>query len=148
MHAGRITECREDATGVDVCYRGRNTGEIKKLRVDRIVNCTGPESDYRRVGSRLLSDLMDKNLVRPDELSLGLDAASDGALLDAEGNASDFLYTLGPLRKGNLWESIAVPELRVQISELAELLPADYPPDGDDVEEPSTEADLPTSRYQ
>jgi hypothetical protein len=29
---------------------------------------------------------------------------------------------LGPLRKGKLWESVAVPELRVQVTELASLL--------------------------
>jgi len=29
---------------------------------------------------------------------------------------------LGPLRKGKLWESVAVPELRIQVAELASLL--------------------------
>jgi len=119
MHAGRITEYREDAEGVDICYRERNSGKSAKLRVDRVVNCTGPDSDYRRVGSPLLSDLMNKGLARPDQLSLGLDSADDGALLDARGVPSDVLYTLGPLRKGGLWESIAVPELRVQVADLA-----------------------------
>jgi uncharacterized NAD(P)/FAD-binding protein YdhS len=33
--------------------------------------------------------------------------------------ASDFLYAIGLLRKGNLWESTAVPEIRAQVSELA-----------------------------
>jgi uncharacterized NAD(P)/FAD-binding protein YdhS len=54
-----------------------------------------------------------------------LDVADDGAVLDAEGNPSDFLYALGPLRKGNLWETIAVPEIRNQVSDLAKLLCAD-----------------------
>ena len=122
MHAGRVTECREEGGGVEISYRDRKSGEIRALRVDRVVNCTGPDSDYRRVASPLLSDLMDQGLVRPDPLALGLDVADDGALLDAEGVPSDFLYTLGPLRKGGLWESIAVPELRVQIYDLAERL--------------------------
>jgi hydroxyacylglutathione hydrolase len=57
--------------------------------------------------------------VRPDSLSLGLNTAKDGALIDAHGVSSKLLYALGPLRKGNLWESTAVPEIRVQAAELA-----------------------------
>jgi hypothetical protein len=33
-----------------------------------------------------------------------------------------FIYAIGPVRKGSLWETIAVPELRVQVSELSRLL--------------------------
>jgi hypothetical protein len=38
-------------------------------------------------------------------------------LISAQGEVSDFLYAFGPARKGSLWETIAVPELRVQVSE-------------------------------
>jgi uncharacterized NAD(P)/FAD-binding protein YdhS len=122
VHAGRITRYQEVGGGVDITYRQRKTGELAKLCVDRVVNCTGPQGDYRRVGSPLIQDLMKKKLARPDEFSLGLDVADDGAVLDAQGSPSDFLYALGPLRKGKLWESIAVPELRFQVMQLANLL--------------------------
>jgi len=122
IHAGRITEYLETPGGVDITYRHRKTGNLAKLRVDRVVNCTGPEGDCRRVGSPVLSDLMEKQLARPDELKLGLDVADDGAVLDSQGSPSSCLYALGPLRKGKLWESIAVPELRVQVAALARLL--------------------------
>jgi uncharacterized NAD(P)/FAD-binding protein YdhS len=122
MHAGRITEYQENAEHVDITYRDRKCGVAASLRVDRVVNCTGPEGDLRRTTSPLLADLIGKKLVRADEVSLGLDISADGALLDADGRPSDFLYALGPLRKGKLWESIAVPELRVQAQDLAMLL--------------------------
>ena len=67
----------------------------------------------------MLSDLLDQKLVRPHPLFLGLDTAYTGALLDGGGVPSAFLYTVGPLQKGNLWETIAVPEIREQASELA-----------------------------
>jgi len=54
-----------------------------------------------------------------------------------QGKTEDELYTLGSLRKGRLWESIAVPEIRVQVVELADLLLADYP-------QPSTETARPS----
>jgi uncharacterized NAD(P)/FAD-binding protein YdhS len=43
-------------------------------------------------------------------------------LLDLAGTPSTSLYAIGPLRKGSLWESIAVPELRGQASQMAEHL--------------------------
>ncbi|HXZ40348.1 MAG TPA: FAD/NAD(P)-binding protein [Terriglobales bacterium] len=138
MHAGRITEYREDAGNVEITYRDRKCGELAKLHVDRVVNCTGPEGDCRRVASALLLDLVEKGLARPDQLSLGLDVSDDGALIDARGSTSDFLYALGPLRKGNLWESIAVPEIRVQVAELADLLLADYQQQSTETARPST----------
>jgi len=118
-HAGRVTLYQETGDGTEVTYRDRTTGESKKLRVDRVINCTGPDADIRRVNSPLLSSLIRQGFVCPDQSSLGLDTAQNGALLDAYGVASDFLYAIGPLRKGNLWESTAVPEIRMQVSELA-----------------------------
>jgi uncharacterized NAD(P)/FAD-binding protein YdhS len=65
---------------------------------------------------------MRQQLIRPDQVFLGLDTADDGSLIGSDGKASDFLYTLGPTRKGSLWETIAVPEIRIQVSALASLL--------------------------
>jgi len=126
MHAGRITEVRENSSDVDLTYCDRKSGQTERLRVDLVFNCTGPDADCRRVPSPLLSDLMDKGLARPDELSLGLDVSDDGALLDTQDRPSNFLFALGSLRKGNLWETIAVPEIRGQVAQLAELLIADF----------------------
>jgi len=119
IHAGRITEYREEGDTVEVSYRKRGRRKSRKLGVDYVINCTGPDGDCRRVDSPLLSNLLNQQLVRPDPLLLGLDTAEDGALLDVRGVPSGFLYTVGPLRKGHLWETIAVPEIRVQVSELA-----------------------------
>jgi uncharacterized NAD(P)/FAD-binding protein YdhS len=122
MHAGRIVQYREENGAVAISYRRRNRGELADFRVARVINCTGPNGDYRRVGSPLLVDILGKGLARPDGHRLGLDVADSGALIDSQGVTSESLYALGPLRKGKLWESIAVPELREQIAELAKLL--------------------------
>ena len=121
-HAGRIKAYAEDINGVDVTYRDRVSGQLERLHVDRVINCTGPESDCRKVDDRLLTDLLRQKQAQPDPLFLGLDVSPDGALMDAHGAASNLLYAIGPVRKGSLWESIAVPELRVQVSELSKLL--------------------------
>jgi uncharacterized NAD(P)/FAD-binding protein YdhS len=118
-HAGRVTGYCESADGVEVSYRDRRSGALRTLSVNRVINCTGPDADVRRIDDPLLKDLLSQDLVRPDAFFLGLDTAEDGALIDHRGIASDSLYTIGPLRKGTLWETTAVPEIRVQASQLA-----------------------------
>jgi len=119
IHAGRIVEFADNDGVVRIAYRERHSGKLRALEVDHVINCTGPDADVRRINDPLLKNLLQQGLVRPDALSLGLDTAEDGALLDTRGLPSDIFYTLGPLRKGNLWETTAVPEIRVQAADLA-----------------------------
>jgi uncharacterized NAD(P)/FAD-binding protein YdhS len=122
IHAGRITSYSEQPDGVVVTYRDRATGQPKLLQVDRVVNCTGPESDCRKVNDPLLKSLIQQKLACSDALFLGLNVSADGALIDHSGVPSDLLDAVGPVRKGSLWETIAVPEIRGQVSELSKLL--------------------------
>jgi len=117
VHAGRIIRYEEDAHGVAVTYCRRRTEEHALLFVSRVINCTGPETDCRRLDSPLIAQLVRQGLIRPDPLCLGLDVAEDGALVNHLGVPSHVLYAIGPARKGALWETTAVPEIRVQIAE-------------------------------
>lgn len=121
-YAGRIQSCQEFENGVNVkiCERGTHKDII--LQVKRIVNCTGANCDYLRLQHPLVASLQEQRLIRPNRLSMGIDTARNGALIDADGNASQMLYTLGTPRKGNLWETTAVPEIRVQAASLAQEL--------------------------
>lgn len=122
IHAGRILRHAEGAQGVAVTYRRRRTGEQVQLLVDRVINCTGPETDWRKLDSPLLRQLRQEGLIRFDSLGLGVDVDEDGALLNRDGAPSDFLYAIGPPRKGALWETTAVPEIRGQVSDLVHTL--------------------------
>ncbi|MDD5034700.1 MAG: FAD/NAD(P)-binding protein [Methylococcaceae bacterium] len=118
-HSGRILGYREGEKSVEVTIRCRGSDRLETLSVDAVVNCSGSESDYRKLDSPLIVDLLSRGIVRTDPLSLGLDADSRGALLDAEIKPSSCLFTLGPPQKGILWETTAVPEIRVQAAHLA-----------------------------
>jgi uncharacterized NAD(P)/FAD-binding protein YdhS len=50
---------------------------------------------------------------------LGLDATRAGALVAHDGIVQDGFYAIGPLLKGVLWESTAMPEIRVQAASIA-----------------------------
>ncbi len=121
-HSGRILSYGEDSNGVTVQYRDRRTCRQKTLRVDRVINCTGPETDCRKLDDPLLAGLRQQGLIVPDPLFLGLEVADDGAVIDHRGHQSDFLYTIGPARKAQLWETTAVPEIREQVGALTRTL--------------------------
>jgi uncharacterized NAD(P)/FAD-binding protein YdhS len=112
----------ETAHGVDVVIRRRGQTETQQLSVDAVVNCSGSESNYRKLDCALVKDLLKQGLACPDPLALGLDVSPDGALLDGQGNISNRLFTLGPPQKGHFWETTAVPEIRGQAEKLASVL--------------------------
>lgn len=117
--AGRIQDYQMTSDGVAITIRPRRTKNKTVLNVSRIVDCTGVQVDYRRSSQALIANLRTQGLLRPNHIGLGADTTHDGIVLDVQGNRSTLLYTLGTPRKGNLWETIAVPELREQAQRLA-----------------------------
>jgi uncharacterized NAD(P)/FAD-binding protein YdhS len=115
-HKGRIVGLRPHAEGVEVIFRPRGSKAEQTLRVRAVINATGPETDPRKINSRLLQNLLRRHLIRPDPLGLGIETR------DGKCDGIDPLHAVGSLRKGALWESTAVPELRVQAQELARRL--------------------------
>jgi len=63
------------------------------------------------------------------DLGIDVDVASF-RLLDPEGAAPRPVYALGPLIRGSVWETIAVPEIRVEAAAIASDILADPPGDG------------------
>jgi uncharacterized NAD(P)/FAD-binding protein YdhS len=122
LMAGGILSVTPESDGLAVRVRERSSGRERTLRVACVVNCTGPNGDVRSGGSRLLDALQASGAVRAHPLALGLDTCSDGALRDAQGQASKTLFAIGPLRRGELWETTAIPEIRSQAQVLARRL--------------------------
>jgi uncharacterized NAD(P)/FAD-binding protein YdhS len=117
-----------DGTTVHVRLAGRNGSDDRVVDVKWVVNCTGPDADVRRVDEPLWGQLLGRGIARADPLGLGVVTTADGALVGADGEASSCLFLVGPLRKAQLWESTAVPELRVQAANMARTLLAGLPP--------------------
>ncbi|MBO3460502.1 FAD/NAD(P)-binding protein [Aetokthonos hydrillicola Thurmond2011] len=120
--AGRIQNCRQFEDGLDVTIRERGTNADIVLRVNRIINCTGSNCNYASLQHPLISSLQAQQLIHSHPSSIGIETAANGAVIDVQGNVSQRLYTIGTPRKGNLWETTAVPEIRVQAANLAQEL--------------------------
>lgn len=112
----------ENNNSVTVTFYDKKLQQTQTINVARVINCTGPVSDITRSDNKLIKNLVTNNLIAPDPLKLGINASFDGEIIDATGNISDTLFTLGSHMKGILWESTAVPDLRVQADRLAGLL--------------------------
>lgn len=93
------------------------------LFADAVVNCTGPMSDVSRSTDPLLRAMVQRGLLTPDPLRLGASCTNQGEVLDVSGQVVPGLHVVGPPRKGTLWETTAVPEIRGQAALLAQQLP-------------------------
>lgn len=87
-----------------------------------VVNCTGPRSDVRLLGNPVIDDLLRERggatLATIDVAGLGF-RTDDGRLVASDGGTDAPLWTLGALRRGELWETTAVPEIRLQAASVA-----------------------------
>ena len=112
IRAGRIEHVQ--AAG----ERLRVEGEAV-VEVDRILLATGP--DESPAGNPFLAGAVEAGLFRPGPLGLGLDAdPATLRALDAAGSTARPAYVIGPLLKGVLWETTAIPEIREQAASIAE----------------------------
>lgn len=111
----------EPASGAGVSIRLRRRGEADTCVVHgaALINSSGIEYDWRRVARPLPQQLLARGLVRPGPLALGIAAAVDGAVLDAEGQAGSRLFAMGPPLRGMWWESTAVTDVAMQAKALA-----------------------------
>ena len=115
-HQGRVLDAAASGSSVRVSLSDGSAPVVSS-----VVNCTGPVAGSgRRVD--LLTDLVGRGVARPGPADLGVDTDPQGRLLDPEGRASTTLFTLGPPRLGTLWETTAVPEIRLQAQLLAAML--------------------------
>ena len=111
-----------DASPAGAYITVRANDESESFYADRVINCTGPSMNYRRVPSTLFQNLFKRGLVTSGPLGTGFHCSQDGAVIDADGHTSEIIFNLGPGRLGDLLESIAVPEIRQQAVELASTL--------------------------
>jgi uncharacterized NAD(P)/FAD-binding protein YdhS len=120
IQAGRITEIRViEGSRFRITIREQGGKEIQQIIADIIINCMGPSTNYNHIPQVLIQNLLQKKLISADPLCLGILCDEEGALIQEDGCTSDCFHTLGAPAKGILWETTAVPEIRVQAHYLA-----------------------------
>jgi uncharacterized NAD(P)/FAD-binding protein YdhS len=122
FYAGRLQSLKETPTGAEAVFRKRGTEDFVTLNVAKVINCTGPRTDYSKYQHPLYINLLARGLIDHDPLALGLSATPDGEVNRYRAGPSGWLFAIGAPLKGVLWESTAAPEIRVQARGLAERL--------------------------
>ncbi|MFF4349135.1 FAD/NAD(P)-binding protein [Streptomyces sp. NPDC001530] len=114
VHAGAVTDAavQDDGSVLVALSNGQD------IQAGWIIDCTGPGA---RPEDPLWRSLFDTGAAVPGPLGMGV-TTRDGRLLDAEGRGERPLFTLGAARRGELWETTAIPEIRGQAAALAEEL--------------------------
>ena len=105
--------------GVTIRLRARGEQAIRQVSGAALINSSGIEYDWRRVARPLPRQLLERGLIQPGPLALGIAADASGAVLDAEGNVSQRLFAMGPPLRGMWWESTAVTDVAIQAKALA-----------------------------
>lgn len=89
-----------------------------------LVNCSGPRTDIRTLENPAYDALLGlggtTTWAVTDEHGLGV-RTNNGQVVAPDGRTTP-IWTLGALRRGELWESTAIPEIRQQAKELATAL--------------------------
>ena len=97
----RVSAITPTADGLNIVY---NKGELK---ASLVLQATGPDYGLHRNLDPLIISLLKQKLIMPHALGLGV------------GEVAPNIYPLAGLRFGDLFETIAVPELREQAAGLA-----------------------------
>lgn len=125
VHAGRLEEASLRDDTVEVLWRPRGATRARAWLVDRVINCTGPDSRAEHHADPLVQSLLANGLIRCDSRSLGIDIAPDGRVVGRDGAPVDSLYYIGPWLRARDWEATAVPELRAHAATLAQRILAE-----------------------
>ena len=97
----------------------------RMLRADMVVNCLGPNVRMADTTSRILRNLLDKQLIEPDDMNMGIRVDTSLRALVHGQQVSPLVLAIGPLLRGTFWDSIALPNLRLQAVEVAQTILAE-----------------------
>lgn len=117
--AARVIDIVPSEVSVQVTLRPRHSDVAEVSTFSRVINCSGPETDFKACRDPLVRDMLLRGFTRPDPLGLGLEVSEQGALLNGAGQPSSRLFALGPLTRGSFWEIVAVPDIRMHCARLA-----------------------------
>lgn len=128
-HVGSITSmshtpATDPNSSISIAMNLAN-GEQETFTVDYVVNCTGPQLDFRiKPPSRLFDNLIEQGLAVPEGAGIGLLInLQSHALIQSDeksaGTEKPRIYAIGPPCKGSKWETIAIKDIRSQAQLIA-----------------------------
>lgn len=107
----------------------RNRAAVTRwLVADHIIDATGPARDITTIRHPLITNLLRRGFLVPDEHRLGAEIQANYRAIQRNGYPLEWLYVTGPMLRARYFEATAVPELRLHTAALAARLAADLEP--------------------
>lgn len=91
----------------------------KTIFADHVINCAGQDFQIKKRNDLLLNALLEKKLIKLDDLALGLKVEKNEILAGDNGKN---IFALGALLFGERFETTSVPEIRQQASSIADTI--------------------------
>lgn len=117
---GRVRRIEQTVDAVTLHWTPRRGPDQPPLAGRWLIDCTGPGHDPAK--DPLTGPLIASGRARLDALGLGLDLDGSGRALAADGTPDGRLFVLGPPARAAFWETIAVPDIRKRIEDVAATL--------------------------
>jgi uncharacterized NAD(P)/FAD-binding protein YdhS len=122
LFAAKLEEIHVEENSFFVSFINNKLKIKQAISVNRIINCTGPESNYKNLSNSIIAEMLEKNYLSLDNNNYSLLCNSNGAALTKDEKINEHLYLIGPIRKTTEWESTALREIRSQSILLANAL--------------------------
>jgi len=119
IRPGRVRDTSIMNGKIMVGIKPKGKENLEYFQTDWIINCTGPQANYRKIKSELFENLFKSGLAEIDELNLGIKTDLNGRLLNDQNHVFENIFVVGPPAKGILWECTALREIRKQAVQLA-----------------------------
>jgi uncharacterized NAD(P)/FAD-binding protein YdhS len=118
-HKGRVGAVTWRGEQLHVQLNDSAGNPSESISAHRLIDCTGLQGDIRRVSDPLVRSMLGRGVIRHGAHGIGIETDTRGAIVSSDGQVNAYVYALGSVRIGQLWESVAVPELRLQAAALA-----------------------------
>jgi len=122
LSRGTIVSVEKDQEGgkLRLGLAARNRAAATRwLDADHIIDATGPARDIGTITHPLITNLLRRGFIVPDEHRLGTKIDGDYHAIQRGGDASKWLFVTGPMLRASFFEATAVPELRQHASFVA-----------------------------
>jgi uncharacterized NAD(P)/FAD-binding protein YdhS len=105
----------------------RRSQSNERLVAARLIDCRGFTTAPLESANPVIQHLLQAGLAAPHPNGLGLRTSDDGFITGPEGRVTPWLRALGPVRRADLWESTAIPEIRAQAVRMAAEIATSFP---------------------
>ncbi len=112
--AGRLVNITQTNNLAHIQYKLRHHDSIEELTVGTVINCTGPNFNLNSLTNPLLKNLSKDGFIVPNELGVSIKTDNIYNVVNSKNEVLKNVFVLGPILKPQLFETVAIPELRKQ----------------------------------